>query len=68
VTEPDLAVREAVRQELLRLPQRQRIALVLRFYEDLSEAQIADFLQCRPGTVKSLISRGTQALRARMPR
>ena len=43
---------------LRRLPPRQRAAVVLRFYEDLSEAAIAELLGCRPGTVKSLIHRG----------
>jgi RNA polymerase sigma factor (sigma-70 family) len=43
---------------LRRLPDRQRMAVVLRFYEDLPEADIADLLGCRPGTVKSLIHRG----------
>jgi RNA polymerase sigma factor (sigma-70 family) len=43
---------------LRRLPDRQRMAVVLRFYEDLSEAEIAELLDCRPGTVKSLIHRG----------
>jgi DNA-directed RNA polymerase specialized sigma24 family protein len=36
---------------------------VLRYYEDLSEARIAELLQCRPGTVKSLLSRGLEAMR-----
>jgi RNA polymerase sigma factor (sigma-70 family) len=40
------------------LPDRQRMAIVLRFYEDMSEADIARVLGCRPGTVKSLIHRG----------
>lgn len=43
---------------LRRLPDRQRMALVLRFYEDLDGAEIARLLDCRPGTVKSLIHRG----------
>jgi RNA polymerase sigma factor (sigma-70 family) len=43
---------------LRRLPDRQRMALVLRFYEDLAEADIARLLDCRPGTVRSLIHRG----------
>ena len=38
------------------LPPRQRAVIVLRYYEDLSEAQIADALGCAPGTVKSLSS------------
>jgi RNA polymerase sigma-70 factor (sigma-E family) len=45
-----------------RLPARQRAALVLRFYEDLSEAEIATLLKCRPGTVKSLVHRGLERL------
>jgi RNA polymerase sigma-70 factor (sigma-E family) len=45
------------------LPARQRAALVLRYYEDRSEAEIAEALGCRPGTVKSLISRGLARLR-----
>jgi len=43
---------------LRRLPDRQRMALVLRFYEDLDGTEIARLLGCRPGTVKSLIHRG----------
>jgi len=35
----------------------------LRFYEDLSDAQTAELIGCRPGTVKSLVSRGLEALR-----
>lgn len=45
------------------LPARQRAALALRFYDDLSEAEIARVLGCRPGTVKSLVHRGLAALR-----
>jgi RNA polymerase sigma-70 factor (sigma-E family) len=39
------------------LPYRQKAVVVLRYYEDLSEAEIATVLGCRPGTVKSLASR-----------
>ena len=48
---------------LAALPYRQRAALVLRFFDDLSEAQTADALGCRPGTVGSLVHRGIEQLR-----
>jgi RNA polymerase sigma-70 factor (sigma-E family) len=45
------------------LPERQRAVIVLRYYEDLTEAQIADALGCAPGTVKSQSSAAIGALR-----
>ncbi len=45
------------------LPERQRTVLVLRYYADLSEVEIADVLGCRPGTVKSLAHRGLARMR-----
>jgi RNA polymerase sigma-70 factor (sigma-E family) len=45
------------------LTERQRAAVVLRYYEDLSEQRVAEILNCRPGTVKSLVSRGLDVLR-----
>ena len=45
------------------LPARQRAVIVLRYYEDLTEAQIADVLGCAPGTVKSQTSAAMKALR-----
>jgi RNA polymerase sigma-70 factor (sigma-E family) len=50
-------------QALARLPGRQRAALVLRYYEDLPERRVAELLNCRPGTVKSLVARGLETLR-----
>jgi RNA polymerase sigma-70 factor (sigma-E family) len=45
------------------LPYRQRAVVVLRYYEDLPEAEIARMLGCRPGTVKSLASRALRQLK-----
>jgi RNA polymerase sigma factor (sigma-70 family) len=59
-----LDVRRAVRHAITALPPRQRLAVVLRYVHDLTEAQIADALGCAPGTAASLLSRGRAALRA----
>ncbi|MDQ6944948.1 MAG: sigma-70 family RNA polymerase sigma factor [Actinomycetota bacterium] len=48
---------------LAALPTRRRAALVLRYYGDYSEAEIASALGVRPGTVKSLLHRGLAQLR-----
>jgi RNA polymerase sigma-70 factor (sigma-E family) len=45
-----------------RLPVRQRAAIVLRYFADLPEADIAAALGCRPGTVKSLLARARTQL------
>lgn len=58
-----LAERDAVWRALARLPRRQRAVLVLRFYEDLSEGEIAAVLGCATGTVRSLATRALHALR-----
>ncbi|HEY3143120.1 MAG TPA: SigE family RNA polymerase sigma factor [Acidimicrobiales bacterium] len=48
---------------LLKLNDRQRTAIVLRFYEDMPDERIAEVLGCRPGTVRTAIHRGLGALR-----
>ncbi|MDQ3952775.1 MAG: SigE family RNA polymerase sigma factor [Actinomycetota bacterium] len=58
--------RDEMWQALRKLPHRQRAALVLRYYEDLSERQTADVLGCSVSAVKSLVTRGLQVLRAEM--
>ena len=55
--------RDAVLDALRALPQRQREVLALRYYLDLSEADIADTLDISRGAVKSHASRGAAALR-----
>lgn len=59
----DPAAHEDLVAALTRLPHRQKAALVLRFYEDLSEQRTAELLDCPVGTVKSLVSRGLAELR-----
>jgi RNA polymerase sigma factor (sigma-70 family) len=49
------------------LPYRQRVVVVLRYWCDWSEADIAAGLACRPGTVKSLASRALARLRTELP-
>jgi RNA polymerase sigma-70 factor (sigma-E family) len=63
VTEADPAMRMAVRTALVDVPPRQRAALVLRFYCDLTVEETADLLGCSSGTVKSQTSRGLDSLR-----
>jgi RNA polymerase sigma-70 factor (sigma-E family) len=65
--EPDHATRSADRDDLrwrlAQLAPRQRAVLVLRYFEDLSDPEIAEILGCTPGTVRSQVSRGLRALR-----
>jgi RNA polymerase sigma-70 factor (sigma-E family) len=58
-----LLERDALRRALQALPTRQRTAVVLRHYLDLSEAQAAAEMGCPVGSIKSLTSRGLDALR-----
>jgi RNA polymerase sigma factor (sigma-70 family) len=51
---------------LAALPRQQRAVVVLRYYEDLSEREIADALGCSPGAVKRHASRALSALRTRL--
>lgn len=55
--------RDAVWSMLQALSPRQRAVMVLRYYDDLSEAQIADVLGCSPGTVKAHASRALAVMR-----
>jgi RNA polymerase sigma-70 factor (sigma-E family) len=64
---PDLALgvtdRDLVRALLERLPAKQRAVIVLRFFHDLTDAEIAADLGCRQGTVRSIVSRALASLR-----
>ena len=60
------ALAASIRQALGRLSPKQRAVLVLRYYEDLPEAEIASLLGCSPGTVKTHAHRGLRALRAEL--
>ena len=63
-----LSDRDLVRGLLADLPPKQRAVLVLRFYLDLSDAEIAADLGCRQGTVRSIVSRSLALLRAETER
>jgi RNA polymerase sigma-70 factor (sigma-E family) len=60
------AERAALLAEIGKLPKRQRAVLVLRYYEDRSDAEIAELLGCRPSTVRAYASRALAALRVEM--
>lgn len=56
-------LRDALGRALAQLPPRQRTVLVLRYWEELSQAETAELLGCPEGTVKSAAARGLQRLR-----
>ncbi len=60
---PDLALRDQVLRALQELPKRQRAVVVLRYYDDLPEAAVAEILGCSVGSVKSHASRALARLR-----
>lgn len=60
---PDLETRDELRSALAALPERQRAALVLRFYLDLSEERTADTLGCSVPAARSLVFRAMATLR-----
>jgi RNA polymerase sigma-70 factor (sigma-E family) len=60
-------VAEVVRRALAALPVRQRTALVLRYFEDLPEAQTAELMGCGVGSVKTHTHRGVRAMRELLP-
>jgi RNA polymerase sigma-70 factor (sigma-E family) len=56
-------MQETLRRAIDRLPQRMRAAVMLRFYDDMTEAEVAEVLGVSLGTVKSTVSRAVAKLR-----
>ena len=63
-SEPGVDARIDLVRALRSVPPRQRMVLVLRFWEDLSVAETAELMSCADGTVKSQSAEGLRALRA----
>jgi RNA polymerase sigma-70 factor (sigma-E family) len=63
-TSGDSELHDVLQRAIDRLPQRMRAAVVLRFFEDMTEAEIAEALGVSQGTVKSTLSRAVAKLRA----
>jgi len=68
VDEPNHGRRDELRAALTALPARQRAAVVLRYYADLSEQQAGEALGCSAAAVRSMVARAMETLRERIPR
>lgn len=66
--EPSLMVADELWDVMLTLPPRQRAAIVLRFYEDLPDEEIARLLGCKVATVRTAVFRGLEKLRREVER
>jgi len=66
ITDPDPSSGLVLRAAIATLPPRQRAAVVLRFFTDLSVSDTARALDCAPGTVKALTSQAIAGLRTRL--
>ena len=62
---PDVEERDAIIRAMATLPARQRAAIVLRFWVDLSEAEMATAIGCSVSAVRALLQRGLATLRTR---
>jgi RNA polymerase sigma-70 factor (sigma-E family) len=63
----DYDERDTMLRALWQLPPRQRAVLVLRYYDDCTEAQIADVMGCSIGTVKSQAAKAMRSMRRLLP-
>jgi DNA-directed RNA polymerase specialized sigma24 family protein len=66
VLDADIAERDAMWRLILKLPARQRAAVVLRYYEDLDDVRIAAILDCSPVTIRTNVMRALATLRERL--
>jgi RNA polymerase sigma-70 factor (sigma-E family) len=66
--DPDIVEQDRMRQALMTLRPQARAAIVLRYYEDLTEADTAEALGVPVGTVKSMVSRAMHSLREELSR
>ncbi|GAA5182559.1 SigE family RNA polymerase sigma factor [Rugosimonospora acidiphila] len=64
--EHEIVERDEIWRLLAGLPRRQRAAVVLRYYEDLDDAMIAEILDCAPVTVRTHVMRALATLRERI--
>ena len=60
---PDFETRDRMKRALNDLPPRRKAAVVLRYYEDMTEQQTSEVLGCSVGAVKALVARGLKELR-----
>ncbi len=58
-----IARRDIILRQLSRLPVRQRAAVVMRYFEDMSDVEIGVVLGCRPSTARGLLHRALKSLR-----
>jgi RNA polymerase sigma-70 factor (sigma-E family) len=66
VTDADVVIKQAVRDAIGQLSARQRAVVVLRYYQDLTDQQIASVLGCPVGSVKSSLHRAAAILRRQL--
>jgi RNA polymerase sigma-70 factor (ECF subfamily) len=64
--QPEIPERDRMREHIARLSDKQREVLLLRYYQDMSEAEISDVLDIPRGTVKSRLHAAVKALRERV--